>query len=181
MQRLEPVSPPYDEHVLASFGMVMPPGMQPLNLFRTLAHNPRVLRRMARGGLLDRGSITLAERELVILRTCALLGAEYEWGVHVAGFAGAAKFTQAQIADTCAEEPNPELWSETQLLLFALVRELRQTAQVPDSLWEKLAAVYAPDQLIELVMLAGLYHAVGFTVNALKLEQEAFAPSFTGK
>lgn len=178
MQRLEPVSPPYDDHVTTSFGMVMPPNMQPLNLFRTLAHNPRVLRRMARGGLLDRGSISLAERELVILRTCALLGAEYEWGVHVAAFGGAAKFTQAQIADTCAESPNPELWSEKELLLLLLVQELQQTAQVPDSLWEKLAAVYAPNQLIELVMLVGLYHAVGFTVNALNLEKEAFAPKF---
>ena len=55
--------------------------------FRTLAVNERVFLRLMAGGLLDRGSISLREREIVIDRTCARCRSEYEWGVHVAFFA----------------------------------------------------------------------------------------------
>jgi hypothetical protein len=61
----------------------MPEGVPPLLLFRTLAVNERVFHRVMAGGLLDRGSLTLRERELVIDRTCFRCGSEYEWGVHV--------------------------------------------------------------------------------------------------
>ena len=45
--------------------------MESLHLFRTQAHNPRVLQRMFAGNLLDAGAIDQRTRELVILRTCA--------------------------------------------------------------------------------------------------------------
>src|SRR4051812_29406070 len=45
------------------------------------------------GSLLDRGPLSLREREIVIDRTCALNGCEYEWGVHVATFSDAAHLT----------------------------------------------------------------------------------------
>src|SRR5579871_6669915 len=89
MPRLEPLPPPYRPSVTEDFSKLMPPGVEPLGLFKTLAHNPRVLGRVRRGGLLDPGSISIRARELVILRTTALCGAEYEWGVHAAFFGGA--------------------------------------------------------------------------------------------
>ena len=81
--RLEPLDPPFDPEIAAELERIMPAGVDPLKLFRTLAHNPRVLLRVFGGGLLDRGSIDLRDREIVILRTCARCGSEYEWGVHV--------------------------------------------------------------------------------------------------
>src|SRR3546814_390783 len=96
MARLEPLSPPFDPaaaEVLAQ----MPAD---LALFRTVAHNPRVLSRWRGGGLLDKGSVSLRQREIVILRTTARLGAEYEWGVHVAHFAGKAGFTADEVIAT---------------------------------------------------------------------------------
>lgn len=64
----------------------MPPDVPPLALFRTVARNGRVFGRLMAGGLLDKGSLFLREREILIDRTSALCGAEYEWGVHVAFF-----------------------------------------------------------------------------------------------
>ena len=43
---------------------LMPPGYDPLLLFRTVPHNPRVLRRMRKGGLLDAGSIEPVDKTL---------------------------------------------------------------------------------------------------------------------
>ena len=70
MPRIAPLDPPYPDDVQSAFDKLMR-GAPPLLLFRTVARNPRVLQRMMAGGLLDRGSIPLRSRELMILRTCA--------------------------------------------------------------------------------------------------------------
>ena len=67
----------------------MPPAVPPLMLFTTLARDPRLFGKFFAAGLLDRGHLTLRQREIVIDRTTALCGSEYEWGVHVALFARA--------------------------------------------------------------------------------------------
>src|SRR5262249_23183295 len=69
--RINPLAPPYADRLAEDFAALMPPGVPPIALFRTLAKNPRVLRRVRRGGLLDPGSITVRQREIVILRTTA--------------------------------------------------------------------------------------------------------------
>jgi len=169
---------PYSEEISADFDTVMPPGMPPLSIFRTMAHNPRVLHRMVIGGLLDKGSISVTDRELVILRACGVCKAEYEWGVHVAVFAEKAGFNEAQISDTATQESDSSLWSDSQNLIIALVNQLHTNNQVSDELWEKMARVFKEEQLIELIMLTGLYHAVSFVVNACRIQREAFAPGF---
>jgi len=169
---------PYSEEISADFDTVMPPGMPPLSIFRTMAHNPRVLHRMVIGGLLDKGSISVTDRELVILRACGVCKAEYEWGVHVAVFAEKAGFNEAQISDTTMQESDSSLWSDSQNLIIALVNQLHTNNQVSDELWEKMAKVFKEEQLIELIMLTGLYHAVSFVVNACQIQREAFAPGF---
>ena len=179
-QRVKSKEPPYSAQLQESFNTIMPPGMEPLNIFRVVGNNERVLSRMVKGGLLDRGSISIAQRELVILRTCALCKAEYEWGVHVATFAAKAGFTQEQIRNTCSVVIDSEIWTSEQLALLRLVDELHQSAHLSDEVWEALSQSITDEQMIELIMLAGLYHAVSFIVNGLRIEQEKFAPSFPG-
>ena len=178
MPRVVPLDPPYAPAIQAAFDVVMPPGMPPLKLFRSLAHNPRVLQRLMAGGLLDRGSISLRERELLILRTTALCGAEYEWGVHVAAYNGAAGFTVAQLAATCEPASPPGLWSESEQALLALAEALHASARVEDELWSRLRVHFSEAQLIECLVLVGFYHTVSFVVNGLGVEHEAHAPRF---
>lgn len=179
--RIQPIEPPFSAETQASFDVVMPAGMPPLNIFKTVGNNERVLSRMVRGGLLDRGSVSIAQRELVILRACANCKAEYEWGVHVAGFAQKAGFSDEQVAATCQRTLDANLWSDEQLALLQLVDELHETAQLGDETWTTLRRFFSEEQLIELIMLAGLYHAVSFIVNGLKVENEVFAPRFPVK
>jgi hypothetical protein len=70
--RIKAVAAPFGEDVQKAFDTIMPPGMPPLNIFTSLASNPRILQRIVAGGLLDKGSISLLTREIIILRTCAL-------------------------------------------------------------------------------------------------------------
>lgn len=176
MPRIAPIASPYTEEVSASFAKLMPPGMEPLKLFRTLAHNPRVLRRIQRGGLLDPGSISLRLRELVILRTCSLCGADYEWGVHAALFAAAAQLDDGALAATCADTTDRE-WTEQEHLVLRMCDELHTSSTICDALWAELGAAFEKTQLIELVTLAGLYHAVSFVVNATEVDPESWSRS----
>jgi alkylhydroperoxidase family enzyme len=179
MTRLPALEAPYDPAVAEEFAKLMPPGMAPLALFRTLAHNPRVLHRVRKGGLLDPGSISLRQRELVILRTTALCGSEYEWGVHVAVFGAAAGLEPAQIAATVSGEL--AVFAPDERAALELCDALHHTAGVPDALWQRLAALFRPDQLVELIALAGQYHMVSYVTNALGIELEPNTPRFASR
>jgi alkylhydroperoxidase family enzyme len=176
--RIQPVEPPYSPAASAAFDRVMPEGMPPLLLFRTLAVNERVLLRLMAGGLLDRGSLTLRDRELVIDRTCFRCGAEYEWGVHVTFFGPRVRLTAEETRDLCADDPDATVFSERERLLLLLCDELHATATVGDTLWTALAKEWSQEQLVELVVLAGYYHSIAFAVNALRVPLEPFGARF---
>jgi alkylhydroperoxidase family enzyme len=178
MPRLQPLEPPFEAGLAEELTAMMPPGVPPLRLFRTLAHNPRVLRKIRLGNLLDRGSLDRRDREIVILRTTARCGAEYEWGVHVAFFAERVKLTRAQVAATLTPGIDPSLWSAREQALLRAVDQLHEGATLDDKAWTALASELAPDQVVEVLVLAGFYHTISFVVNALGVEAEAGAPRF---
>ena len=177
MPRIAPVEPPYSAELQAEFDKIMR-GAPPLLLFRTVARNSRVLQRMIAGGLLDRGSISLRSRELMILRTCARCGAEYEWGVHIAAFGAKAQWTSAQVHATVHGNADDTCWEAEDRLVIRMADQLHDTSRVNEGLWNELSVHFGPDQLVELTMLAGLYHAVSFMVNATRVANEAGAPTF---
>ena len=172
MPRLAPLAKPYPPAAAAELAQ-MPAD---LGLFRTVAHNPRVLSRWRGGGLLDRGSITLRQRELLILRTTARLKAEYEWGVHVGFFGGKAKFSEAEIRATVHGDASD--WKAEEAVLVEIADALVDSGTVDDALWQRAGRYYKADQLIEIIALVGFYHLVSFTVNATGVALEPGAPRF---
>ena len=176
--RIAPRESPYSPAVQEALDRIMPPGVPPLALFRTLAVNERVFLRVMAGGLLDRGSIGLREREIVIDRTCARCGSEYEWGVHVAFFAERVGLTAAQVAATCAPEPEAGAFPERERLLLRLVDALHDRTRVDDALWAALRAHWTDAQLVELIALAGFYHLISFVTNALRIPPEPYGARF---
>ena len=178
--RIAPLEPPYPPEMQADFDRLMR-GAPPLALFRTVARNPRVLQRFMAGALLDRGSISLRSRELMILRTCARCGAEYEWGVHVSVFGGKAGWTADQLHSSVHGAAADACWSAEDRLVIRLADQLHDTDRVDDRLWDELSTHFAPEQMIELIMLAGLYHGVSYLINAIGIQHEAFAPKFPAR
>jgi alkylhydroperoxidase family enzyme len=176
--RIKPIDPPYSAATAEALARIMPEGVEPLVLFRALAVNERVFLRLMASGLLDRGSITLRERELVIDRTCFRCGSEYEWGVHVAFFGPKVGLTEDEIRDLCADDPDATVFGARERLLLRLCDELHATATVGDGLWDQLAAHWSPEQLVEFVVLCGHYHAVSFATNALRLPLESLGARF---
>lgn len=176
--RIAPIQQPYSEAAASWFTRIMPEGVEPLILFRTLAVNERVFGRLMAGGLLDKGSISMRDRELVIDRTTWRCGSEYEWGVHVAFFGSRVGFGEEEIAGLCSDDVAGTPFEAREKLVLRLCDELHATATVSDELWTELAKEYTSEQLIELVVLAGLYHVISFATNALRLPLEPFGARF---
>ena len=170
--RIKPLDPPYEPEVEQYMTKLMPPGVEPLKLFRTLAVNLELASRMRPlgAGLLAHNTIEPRERELVILRTTALNGADYEWGVHASFFN---ELTEDEIRGTLPGEAHD--WSEPDTLVIRLCDELNAVARVSDELWEKLKENWSDVQLIELVVLAGWYRTISYVINAAQIEPEPWA------
>jgi 4-carboxymuconolactone decarboxylase len=180
--RIAPLQPPYTPEIDAALRKWMPPGseVEPLKLFRTLNVHAELAARMRPlgAGILGHGRVTPREREIVIHRTCALSGAEYEWGVHALAFGGPVGLSDAQLAATVGGDAGDPAWSEADALLIALCDELHDTASVSDELWAKLATRYAEDQLLELLVTAGWYRLIAYVINGARVQREPWAARF---
>jgi alkylhydroperoxidase family enzyme len=157
---------------------MVPPGMEPIRLFRTIAHHPQLLDRFRATGstLLAHGTLDAREREIVIHRTCARCGAGYEWGVHASLFGPVVGLTEAELLAT--RDGSPEDWKGRDRLLVRMADELHDTGTVSDELYAALAEGWRTDQLVELIALAGYYHLVSFICNAFGVEPEEWAFDF---
>lgn len=120
-------------------------------------------------------SDTLRHRELVILRTCALCKAEYEWGVHARAFSAKAALDDDALRATWTEGSHWNGWDDASRRVLRLTETLHETNTIDDALHAELTAQFASDALIELVVLAGLYHAIAYVVNVFEVPLEAFS------
>ena len=177
MSRLAPLEPPYAPEIKEQFDRIMR-GAPPLLLFRTIAVSPRAWEKFTAGGLLDRGPLSLREREIVIDRTCARTGCEYERGVHIAAFAAAARLTDQQVRATVLGEATNPCWSVAEQVLLAAVDALHLHATLDDAEFAALAAHYDEAQILEIMLLCGFYRTVSYLANGLALPLEATAARF---
>ena len=180
--RIAPLEPPYDQELKAMLDKWMPPdsGVEPLALFRTLAvHRELASRARPLGsGILGHGLIEPRLREVMIHRTCALTGAEYEWGVHVMGFGKPLGFTDEQLASTVHGDADDPVWSDAERAVFRLADELHLTSTVSDELFEELEQHFDAPQIVELCLTSGWYHAISYVINAARTPLEPWAARF---
>jgi len=179
LPRIAPLEPPYTPEQDALLKKITPPAApNVLALFRVLAVNPGLTERMPSwGGYLlgPNASLSLRDREVVINRVCARCGAEYEWGVHVSAFGRAADFSDADNAAIADPASGGRGLAPRDGLLLRLVDELHDSSTVSDALWQELAVLWSPPQLVELLMLAGWYHAISYVCNAARVPLEPWA------
>jgi 4-carboxymuconolactone decarboxylase len=147
-----------------------------LNIFTTLAHHPKLLRRWAAfgGTLLAAGLLPARDRELLILRTGWRCGSPYEWGQHVV-IGLASGLTQEEI-DRIPAGPDADGWSDHDAALLRAADELHEDHRISDATWGALASRFDERQLIEVCMVVGQYHLVAFTLNSLGVEPEPGLP-----
>jgi len=153
----------------------------PINLFKLFARNRPMAEAMVGWGsyeLSRRLSLSMRQRELVIDRVTARCGAEYEWGVHVAHFAERVGLTQDQIVSLTSGAPTDPCWPPDEQALLAAVDELHDHFDLSDATWTALCLT--DEQRLDLLLLAGWYHAISFVARAARVPLEPGAPRFAG-
>jgi alkylhydroperoxidase family enzyme len=147
-----------------------------LNIFRTLAHHPKLLKRWLVFGnhVLAKSSIGAREREMAILRTGHRCRAGYEWGQHVP-IGLASGLGEDEIA-RIAEGPDAPGWSDLDRAILRAADELHDDQFVSDATWDALSAHWNVQQLMDLVFAVGQYTLVSMALNTLGVQLEEGAP-----
>lgn len=128
--------------------------------------------------MLGKVSLTLRQREILILRTTACCAAEYEWGVHVSFFATRVGFTRDEVSAISFAAPEASQLGEDEKVLLQLVDDLSDRKTVSAEVYERLQSHFSSEQMLEMTMLIGMYHTVSFLCNGFAIANEAGTPGF---
>ena len=153
----------------------------PLNISKTLANHPKLAEAWGPfAGYILRGSTLPArDRELLILRTAYLCGAEYEWGHH----SRAAKqvgLTDEEILRVI-EGPETAGWSSFERALLRAAGELHKSSTISERTWAYLDARYDEKQLMDLVFTVGQYNMVSWALRSFRVPMDEGIAGFPTK
>lgn len=185
--RVPALEAPFSTEVAASLEQMMPGGrgVPPLALFRTFARDLPLAgaihplgRFMLSGRAKGGAAFDLRTREIVIDRVTARCGCEYEWGVHVTSYAEKAGLDDAQIRSIVHGDADDACWSAKDAAVLRMVDALHDTARLDDALWSDLRAHFDENQLGELLILTGWYHAISYFANGMRMAGEPWAARF---
>ena len=150
-------------------------GGRPVNLYRTLANAPDMLRTWIdfAWGLRQRCRTSRSLRELMILRTAQLQNSEYEWRSHrvMARHAGV---TEEQVAELAMWRHAP-CFGPAERAALALTEAVVSGA-VDDTVHAELARYFDREECIELALTAAAYCMVPRVLAALDVSYEGETP-----
>jgi 4-carboxymuconolactone decarboxylase len=126
--------------------------------------------------VLREASTPRRQRELVILRMGWNCGAQYEFGQHTL-FGREAGITEAEIV-ALTRPLTTFPWAEDDRVLLEMADELYIDCCVTDPTWAKLAARWAPREILEFVMAAGFYFMVSGILNSFGVQLDEGVPGW---
>ena len=159
-------------------GGINSPAGTPLNIFGTIAHHPRLLKRFMNfaGLFLNKGLLPAREREIVILRVGWNCQSVYEFGQHT--IIGQRVGLSLSEIDALTKKFDADAWSNRDAALIAMADDLCFDNCVSEATWNLLTADWKEDELIELVMVAGTYRLVSGFLNTMGVELDADTPGW---
>ena len=147
-------------------------GDQPLNIFATFAHHPKLMKRWLVFGnhVLAKSTLPARDRELLVLRTGWNCRAPYEWGQHVA-IARSIGIDDDEIT-RISEGPDAPGWSAEDAILLRAADELHADQSLSDATYDALATRYDAPRLLDLVFTVGQYHLVSMALNTFRAARD---------
>jgi alkylhydroperoxidase family enzyme len=150
----------------------VPESMRTLNVLRTIAHHPPLLRPWLEFGayLLRSSTLEPRLRELVVLRTGWQCRSPYEWGQHVV----IGRMVGVLDADLQRLTQGPEAagWTKAEAAALRATDELIARHSLSDATWAGLTEHFSTQQILDLIFLAGQYQLVASALNALRVERD---------
>lgn len=131
-----------------------------LNALGTFAHHPDLTRSFNafNGHVLFGTTLSVRQRELLVLRVAHRRRSEYEWAQHLV-LAADAGLTDDEVARV-AEGPAADGWDDLDRALVQAVDDLLDDARVGDAAWAVLEGALDRQQLLDVVFTVGCYDLV---------------------
>jgi 4-carboxymuconolactone decarboxylase len=157
--------------------MAPPPGAE-INVLGVLAHHPDLAEAILTFSLYLRFRSTLSDRqrELAILRTALLRGAEYELLRHTR-LARRYGFTDDELL-AVADGSGAPGWSVEEALLLRAAEELCEAYRVSDATWVALTQHYSRQQIMDILFVVGTYDMYAMAYNSMGIQPEGNLPPF---
>jgi len=146
--------------------------LPPVNLMRTLMHNPPVGKIVgdAIDALVFSSVLDARLREIAILRVGWRIGAAYEWGHH---YTIAKRIGLSDEEVTAVQTADAEVLSAIERCVVRVVDEVLDGVSVsPDTLREAQALLGDDRALLELVKIPGCYRAIGTVLLSFEIPLE---------
>ena len=146
------------------------------NIFKVLAHHPKLVKRWTpfAGHVLGKQTLPFRDREMLILRIGWLNQAEYEFAQHEL-IATRGGLTAADI-DNIKEGPKAKGWSAHEAALMQTADDLFENSVVSDETWAVLSRTYSTEQLMDAVFTVGQYNLVSWALNSFGVPLDDFLP-----
>lgn len=176
MTRITPLTQPYPEALAPALDALTPKGGEAPMLFRVIGTSERAWEKFISGSLLDKGPLPMRERELVIFRTAAKIGADYEWGMHATLFAERCSIDQDQLQALAKQGALWDDWSEPEAALIATVDILIDRRHLEDEEFARISAHFSSKQIFEIVQLVAFYQGVALIVGTFGIPPEPGTP-----
>jgi AhpD family alkylhydroperoxidase len=148
--------------------------LPPLNIFRTVAHADTAVRPLLRlgGAILGQGELDPRRRELAILRTAAVTGAEYEWIQHesIARGVGA---SDEQIAAVKAGDLEGEAFDDDDRLVLRCTDELLRNDAIGEATFASARERLSDREILELILAVGYYRMLAGVMNSVAIDLDA--------
>ena len=147
-------------------------GSKVLNLFKVMAHCPKVGRDFLRLGnsILLKGSLDPRLREMAILRVGALAKAHYEWIQHVP-IGRRVGLSEQQIEALPSWRDSPH-FNDYERAVLQYTDEVAGNIRASEDAFKVIAAFLTEEQIVELTTTIGYYGMVCRILETLEIELE---------
>ncbi len=137
-----------------------------LNVYRTMAHHPDLLRSwaMLRDHIVNGSALGKVNLEIVILRAGHNLKSDYEWSQHIER-GRKVGLTDARIRSIGGALTEME---ETDAMLCRAVDELFATSWLSTRTLDALAGHFGTPVVLDLMATVGFYSTLGFILNTFE-------------
>lgn len=171
MSRVAPLAPPWSEEDAAGINAWGHPDRtyEPLMLVRCLQRHPNLAARLRKMGesLYVDAKLPARLRTIAILRICALLRCEYEWGGQAAFWGPIAGVSERE-CDALVLDDDPG-FGDFERVLIASVDEIERTGTWSDRTWNALGNKLDDEQRMELLVAVGWYRTICTLCNGMAL------------
>ena len=163
--RVEPLT---DEQLAPELKVQL--GGRVLNIFRTLAHHPKLMKRWLVFGnhILSKSTLSPRDREIAILRAGFLSKSGYEWGQHVV--IGKAAGLSDEELEGIKSGDSANCWSESEKLILKTADELHEDVFITDDTWMGLEKHYSTQQIMDMVFTCGQYRMLAGALNSFGVQ-----------